>query len=113
MEEPEEFTDLKAAIRGARMRAGLTQVEAAKRADMSERGWQDWEKGKTNPIMRIHDIEDALGLTRGHFTAQLTVLERLLTFEQDLYTIEKRLDEVLEQQRGIHALLKLLVTGDT
>lgn len=87
----------------------MTQKDAAERAGVSQRGWQDWELGTTSAIERVPDIERALGLDAGYFVAQLTTLERLLGFETQIREIRDSVETLLEQQRGIHALLRLLV----
>lgn len=112
LEEPDEHTSLPAAIRGARRRAGLSQKEAAKRAGVSERGWQDWELGTTSAIERVPDIEKALGLDAGYFVAQLTTLERLLGFERQLQKIEAGMDDLLREMSAIHVLLSKWIVSD-
>lgn len=107
MESPEEYTSLGAAIAGARKRAGLTQRQAAERIGMSHRSWQDWEHDEGDAVSNLPKIEQALELERGWFTAQLSALERLSSFEARLIVIEGKLEDLLQGQRDIVGLLRL------
>lgn len=50
-------------LKAARVNANLTQLEAAKRLDISESTLSMWEKGKTFPDARkIRDIEKVYGI---------------------------------------------------
>jgi transcriptional regulator with XRE-family HTH domain len=107
MEEEEEFENLAAALAGARKRAGLTQRQAGEAIGMSGRAWQEWEAGNGDPVRHIPNIETALGLRRGWFSGQLTVLERLLVFEERQARIEEKLDESVELLRDAIGLLRI------
>jgi transcriptional regulator with XRE-family HTH domain len=109
MESEEEFTDLAAAIAGARKKAGLTQREAADRIGMSHRSWQDWERGEGDAVSNIPKIETALELPRGWFAEQLTVLQRVAGLEGRLASIEAKLDELLARQAGLEYAIRTLL----
>jgi putative transcriptional regulator len=54
---------MKMTLKAARVNANLTQLEAAKRLDISESTLFMWEKGKTFPDARkILEIEQAYGI---------------------------------------------------
>lgn len=109
VEDEEEFTSLGAAIRGARIRAGLTQKQAAEQLGLGThwRTWQNWEHDEGGALAQLHNIEKVLELPRGYFVAQLSVLERLFVFEAALERIEAKLEENSEVLRDVLGLLRV------
>jgi transcriptional regulator with XRE-family HTH domain len=90
------------ALRAARLEAGLTQEQLAKRVRMSTRSVQDYERGVRSPAAHLAAFEESLGKPRGWFLASVNVLERVLA-------IEAKLDEIIETDtKNSHTLQDIL-----